>query len=63
LPTDRKRAQQWFRAAAERGHGPAQLVLGRYLTSGIAGDLDPEEGRQWLERASAQGVTEAGVVS
>jgi TPR repeat protein len=34
-------------------------MLGRYLTNGLAGELDPEEGRLWLERAAAQGVPEA----
>ena len=31
LPEDRMTAQRWFRAAAELGHGQAQLMLGRYL--------------------------------
>jgi TPR repeat protein len=34
------------------------MMLGRYLVSG-AGDLDPVEGRKWLERAAAQGIAEA----
>ena len=34
-------------------------MLGRYLTNGLAGELDPEEGRLWLERAAAQGTAEA----
>jgi hypothetical protein len=59
LPVDRGAAQRWFRAAAEHGHGHAQMMLGRYLTSGAAGDLDPAEGRKWLERAAAQGIAEA----
>jgi TPR repeat protein len=56
LPVDRGAAQRWFRAAAEHGHGHAQMTLGRYLMSGAAGDLDPAEGRKWLERAAAQGI-------
>ena len=52
-------AQRWFRAAAERGHGQAQLMLGRYLDAGAAGELDPAEARTWLERAAAQGIAEA----
>ena len=31
LPIDRTIAQRWFRAAAELGHGYAQLMLGRYM--------------------------------
>ena len=58
-PVDRQTAQRWFRAAAELGHGQAQLMLGRYLTNGLAGDLKPKEGRLWLERAAAQGTAEA----
>jgi len=37
LPRDRRTAQEWFRAAAERGHGHAQLMLGRYLASAQQG--------------------------
>jgi hypothetical protein len=48
-----------FRAAIAPGHGHAQMMLGRYLTSGVAGDLDTVEGRKWLERAAAQGVADA----
>jgi TPR repeat protein len=50
---------RWFRAAAELGHGHAQMMLGRYLMNGAAGDLNPVEGRMWLERAVAQGVADA----
>jgi hypothetical protein len=32
-PVDRAEAQRWFRAAAELGHGQAQLMLARYLVS------------------------------
>ena len=56
LPADRQTAQQWFRAAAELSHGHAQMMLGRYLMGGLAGELNPEEGRRSLERAAAQGV-------
>jgi TPR repeat protein len=56
---DRATAQNWFRAAAMLGHGQAQLMLGRYLRSGVAGDPNPQEAREWLERAVAQGVADA----
>jgi TPR repeat protein len=59
VPVDRQIAQRWFRAAAELGHGHAQMMLGRYLMNGAAGDLNPVEGRMWLERAVAQGVADA----
>ena len=45
--------------ASEAGHGQAQMMLGRYLTRGLAGDIDLVEGRQWLERAVEQGITES----
>jgi uncharacterized protein len=54
FPIDRAIAQRWFRAAAELGHGHAQLMLGRYLASGAAGKPNPVEARLWLERAIAQ---------
>ena len=57
-PTGR-RAQRWFRAAAERGHAYAQMMLGRYLARGLAGERDFDRARVWLERALAQGLQEA----
>ena len=60
---DRPAAQRWFRAAAERGHGHAQMMLGRYLARGLAGERDPAEARIWLERAVAQGLPEAKPIS
>ncbi len=59
VPTDRVVAQKWFRTAAERGHAYAQMMLGRYLARGLAGERDPDQARQWLERAVAQGLAEA----
>ena len=34
-------------------------MLGRYLASGAASEPNPKEAYHWLERAVAQGVTEA----
>src|SRR4029077_11962429 len=59
IPMDRQAALRWFRAAAELGHGHAQLMLGRYLASGAAGEPNPKEAHHWLEQAVAQGVPEA----
>jgi TPR repeat protein len=56
---DRVVAQRWFRAAAELGHGQAQLMLGRYLASGAVGERNAVEARDWLERAAEQGIGEA----
>ncbi|MBV8521916.1 MAG: sel1 repeat family protein, partial [Acetobacteraceae bacterium] len=52
-------AQRWFRAAAERGHPHAQMMLGRYLARGLAGETNDIEAREWLERACAHGLAEA----
>ena len=55
---DPEMAQRWFRAAAERGHPRAQLMLGRYLMRGTAGRaIMPKRGSGL--RAEGQGVTEA----
>ena len=60
VPTDRAAAQRWFRAAAERGHAHAQMMLGRYLARGLAGEHATRWRRGiWLERAVAQGLAEA----
>ena len=59
IPTDRKIAQRWLTSAAEEGHGYAQLMLGRYLAAGATGEPQPEEARDWFERALAQGIDEA----
>jgi hypothetical protein len=59
VPMDRTVAQRWFRDAAERGHPYAQMMLGRYLSRNLAGELDIPQARRWLERAVAQGLQEA----
>jgi hypothetical protein len=59
IAVDRQAALRWFRAAAELGHGHAQMMLGRYLYAGAAGECNPVEAREWLERAVAQGIDDA----
>jgi TPR repeat protein len=59
VSTDREVAQRWFRAAAERGHPYAQMMLGRYLARGLAGERDFVQARHWLEKAVGQGLAEA----
>jgi uncharacterized protein len=46
------------RASAERGHGRAQLMRGRYLIDSVAGKHDFAKGRLWLEQAAAVGISE-----
>jgi len=35
------------------------MMLGRYLARGLVDEADPEAARVWLERAAAQGLTDA----
>ncbi|UYH51378.1 sel1 repeat family protein [Candidatus Kirkpatrickella diaphorinae] len=56
---NRAEAQSWFRLAAERGHGLAQLMLGRYLERGLGGEVNLEGAQLWYERAEKSGVPEA----
>ena len=49
-----------FRKAAELGHAAAQMMLGaRHLVAGVTGEPLPDKHRVGLERAVAQGMTEA----
>jgi TPR repeat protein len=54
LPAKPDIALRWFRAAAELGHGHAQMMLGSYLSGGLTGEPNREEARLSLERAVAQ---------
>ena len=45
VETNRPMAQQWFRLAAERGHGYAQMMLGRYLARSLAGEQNITEAK------------------
>jgi TPR repeat protein len=58
IAPDRIVAQKWFQMAAERGHAYAQMMLGRYLARGLAGEQNIPAARQWLESARSQGVAE-----
>jgi hypothetical protein len=59
LPQRSGGTERWFRAAAERGRGQVQLMLGRYLAEGAAGEPNPAEARLGFEQAAAQGIEEA----
>jgi TPR repeat protein len=59
-PADIATAVELFeKAAAELGRGQAQVMLGRHLAQGAAGEPNPEAARRWLEQAAAQGIEEA----
>ncbi|WP_018980726.1 tetratricopeptide repeat protein [Saccharibacter floricola] len=59
IPTDRSRAFDYFEKAAQRGHGLAQMMVGRYLARGLAGHTDVDQARLWLRRAVKNGAKEA----
>ncbi len=54
-PVDRQAALGWYRRAAERGDVEAQTSLGRYLTEGVAGVVDMDEGEHWYRVAAERG--------
>ena len=57
---DTWRALSWMRRAAEQGHVPAQLALGRLYLSGLEEmGADPAAAESWLEPAARQGNAEA----
>ena len=56
---DSKEGFRWLRAAAETGHPQAQWLVGGMLIKGDGTPPNEEEGAQWLQKATAQGVIEA----
>jgi TPR repeat protein len=54
-PRDAVRAVEWYRRAAERGHGDAQYNLGFMYLLGEGVPADPVEGLRWLRLAADQG--------
>lgn len=52
-------AVKWFKSAAEKGHGQAQIVLGTRHLAGIGVAKDANEGLRWLRRAAEQGLPAA----
>lgn len=64
VPKDLGKAAALIKHAAEQPDGAAYVSLARYhwgvtLWEGIGVDPDPEQARRWLERAAAEGQTEA----
>ena len=50
IPANLPLAQRWFKGAAELGNPHAQLMLSRYLSSGVAGEIDPRRRANGLSR-------------
>lgn len=59
---DLSKAILWFRKAGENNVVPAQVALGKLLSSDLPGMKDQREARLWLERASAAGDVEGQFV-
>lgn len=54
------RGIRWIHESAEKGYGPAQFTLGEAFMQGIEVDVDPEQARNWFDKALNNGVFEAG---
>ena len=61
---DPRQAARWFNLAAEKGHRPAQALLGDLLVNGIGVPRQPVRGLAWLSlaRAGAQGAKDGWIV-
>lgn len=61
-PPDFAGALKWYKAAAEKGNGPAAYNVGQYLRMGVGGITpDPKTAMTWYERASTAGFSPAKV--
>jgi TPR repeat protein len=58
-PPDLKRARQWYRRAALKGHDRGLFEYGLMLIQGEGGPKRPAQGRRYLERAAALGQLDA----
>lgn len=59
VPADLPKARDYFEEAAQRGHGLAQMMFGRYLLKGLGGPENGELARYWLQQAAEQDVEQA----
>ena len=62
---DPRQAARWFNLAAEKGHRPAQALLGDMLFKGLGVQRQPVRGLTWLAvaRAAAQGRKDDWIVT
>ncbi len=56
---DDAESARWYKMAAEQGHAPSQLALGRLTAEGRGVPQDYVEAAKWLELAAAGGGAEA----
>ena len=54
-------AAQWYLRAADQGHAPAQLQLGRCYLEGKGGPLDLSRAYRWFALAANTGSKEAAI--
>ncbi len=61
---DPRKAARWFNLAAEKGHRPAQALLGDLLVNGTGMPRQTVKGLSWLAlaRAGVQGAADAWIV-
>ena len=62
LPAEQDAARlgaQWYFEAARQGHAEAQYSLGIMFLTGSGVTQSGEEARRWIDRAAAQGLTDA----
>ncbi len=61
---DPRKAARWFNLAAEKGHRPAQALLGDLLVNGVGVTRQPVKGLTWLAvaRSSVQSQKDAWIV-
>ena len=55
-PVDLNESNAWMQAAADRGHGAAQMVIGARLAHGLGMPQDDELAHFWLLLSSAQNI-------
>ncbi|MEQ4600694.1 MAG: tetratricopeptide repeat protein [Methylobacteriaceae bacterium] len=62
---DPRKAARWFNLAAEKGHRPAQALLGDMLVNGTGVQRQPVKGLTWLAiaRGGAQGAADTWIVN
>jgi TPR repeat protein len=58
-PPDFKRARQWYRRAALKGHARGLFEYGLMLIQGEGGPKRRAQGRRYLERAATLGQVDA----
>jgi uncharacterized protein len=56
---NKKAALEWFRKAAEKGHGEAYFNVAYYFENGIETERDLRSAKKWYQRAVKYGDEDA----